>query len=267
MIGAVLWAMDVATRELLLFAGVGRLIGGIDDLAVDLIWIGRSLWRRATIYRQYPRATLATLSPPVRPGRIAILIGAWAEGEVIGAMLEAALRRIGHGNYRIYVGMYANDPDTLQAVGEIVRRDARVRPVVGDVNGPTTKAECLNWVWAALVGDEQRDGVNYKAIVLHDAEDVVHPAELALFDRMIERFDMVQLPVLPLVDPHSRWIGGHYCDEFAEAHGRQLVVREALGAGVPSAGVGCAISREAMERFAAAGRSQREIIRYPWNVG
>ncbi len=46
-------------------------------------------------------------------------------------------------------------------------------------------------------------------------------------------------------------MAGHYADEFAEAHGKELVVREGLGAAVPSAGVGCAFSREALERIAA----------------
>jgi adsorption protein B len=101
--------------------------------------------------------------------------------------------------------------------------------------------------------DEVAEGVRYKAIVIHDAEDVIHSAELRLFDRMVEHFDLVQLPVLPLPSAESRWIAGHYCDEFAEAHGRQLIVREAIGAGVPSAGVGCAISREAMARMSLRG--------------
>jgi bacteriophage N4 adsorption protein B len=92
--------------------------------------------------------------------------------------------------------------------------------------------------------------VPVKAVVLHDAEDVVHSGELALFDAMIEHFDLVQLPVVPLIDPGSRWIGGHYADEFAEAHGKELVVREALGAGLPSAGVGCAVSRAALAALA-----------------
>src|SRR3546814_19662843 len=61
---------------------------------------------------------------------------------------------------------------------------------------------------------------------------------------------MVQLPVLPLIDPRSRWIAGHYLDELAEAHGKDLVVREALGASVPSAGVGCAIRRDLMDSIA-----------------
>jgi adsorption protein B len=56
--------------------------------------------------------------------------------------------------------------------------------------------------------------------------------------------------VLPLIDPNSRWLGGHYADEFAESHGKEMVVRGALGAGLPSAGVGCAFSREALGRLA-----------------
>ena len=43
-----------------------------------------------------------------------------------------------------------------------------------------------------------------------------------------------------------------WLDEFLEAHGKELVVREAIGASLPLAGVGCAISRDALERIAAA---------------
>ncbi len=78
----------------------------------------------------------------------------------------------------------------------------------------------------------------------------MHSDELRVFEAMIERAGLVQLPVLPLIDPSSRWIAGHYADEFAESHGKELVVREAVGAGVPSAGVACAIRREVLERLA-----------------
>jgi adsorption protein B len=56
---------------------------------------------------------------------------------------------------------------------------------------------------------------------------------------------------LPLPDANSRWIAGHYCDEFAEAHIKELVVREAVGAAIPLAGVGCAIARRPLARLAA----------------
>jgi adsorption protein B len=79
----------------------------------------------------------------------------------------------------------------------------------------------------------------------------VHPLELALFDRLIDRAGLIQLPVLPLPDPSSPWIAGHYCDEFAEAHIKELVVREAVGAAIPLAGVACAIAREPLASLAA----------------
>jgi adsorption protein B len=243
------WLLDAAAHELLLFAAVGLLIGGIDDAAIDLIWIGHGV-RRAIRFRD--RHDAARLTAPRHPGRIAVLIGAWDESAVIGSMLRHALATFDHGDYRIYVGTYPNDAATIAAVDEVARVDGRVRLVVGTRPGPTTKADNLNRLWHALMADEAASGVAYKAIVLHDAEDVVHSAELRVFDTLIERYDMVQLPVLPLVDRGSRWIGGHYVDEFAEAHGKQLVVREAIGAAVPSAGVGCAVSRMALQRIADA---------------
>ncbi len=248
--GAVLWAIGIAARELTLFAAVGFLIGGIDDLAIDGIWLARNLWRRLAVYSRNPRADIDSLAPPARPGRIAVFIPAWDEAAVIERMLRHALASFDHDDYRLYVGAYPNDPGTIDAVARVAADDTRVRPVICAGPGPTTKADCLNCLWHALIEDERAQGLRFKAIVLHDAEDVVHSAELALFDRLIERFALIQLPVLPLVDRRSRWISGHYCDEFAEAHGKGLVVREALGAAVPSAGVGCALSRAMLEWIA-----------------
>ncbi len=246
-----LWLAGIAARELTLFAAVGFLLGGIDDLAIDCIWIARTLWRRIAVYRRHRRADVDSIGAPARPGTIAVFVPAWDEAAVIGPMLRHALASFDHGDYRLYVGAYPNDPATIAAVARVVQDDARVRPVICADPGPTTKADCLNCLWHALIEDERETGREVKAIVLHDAEDVVHSAELALFDRLIERFDLIQLPVLPLVDRTSRWISGHYCDEFAEAHGKGLVVREALGAAVPSAGVGCALSRPMLGRIAA----------------
>jgi bacteriophage N4 adsorption protein B len=251
----VAWFAAAIARETILFAAAGLLVGGLDDVLVDLLWAGRWLLRRVTVYRRHERATAATLPPPDAPGRIAIFVAAWQESRVIGHMLQAALNRLQHDDYRIYVGTYPNDPDTGAAVRAV--RDPRVRLVGGLRPGPTTKAECLNRVWAAMVADEIESGIRYKAVVLHDAEDVVHPQELRVYDRLIERFDMVQLPVLPLIERSRGWfaraVSAHYADEFADGHGRQLVVREAIGAGVPSAGVGCAIGRARMEEIARSG--------------
>ena len=252
--GGIIIVLTFFWRELILFAGVGFLIGGCDELAIDMIWLARATWRWLFIYSRHTRATADSLGPPLHPGLIVVFIAAWDEGDVIGAMLRHALSTFDHQQYRIYLGCYPNDPATLAAARAIA--DPRLRIVIGARAGPTTKADCLNTLWRALLADEAADGVRAKAVVLHDAEDVVHAAELRIFDTLIERFALVQLPVTPLPNPHSRWIAGHYCDEFAEAHGKVLVVREALGAAIPAAGVGCAFSRDLIAQIAAAKNGQ-----------
>lgn len=140
------------THELILFSAAGFLLGGVSDLAIDLIWLGRTAWRRLTIYRRYPRASIMTLPHPERTGRIAIFIPAWDESTVIAPMLRHAVGVLGDGDWRIYVGAYPNDPATIAAVRSVI--SPHVRLVVGDVTGPSTKADCLNSLWAALVADE-----------------------------------------------------------------------------------------------------------------
>jgi len=229
-------------RELAMFAAAGFLALGASDLAVDLLWLGRALTRRGR-----PRPCATDLSPAA-PGRLAVFVPAWDEAAVIGAMLAHAQAAFGAADYVLYVGCYPNDPATVAAVRAAA--GPRIRLVVGPAPGPTCKADCLNRLWERMIEDEAAEGVRFKAVILHDAEDVVHSAELGLFDALTERFDLVQLPVVPLMDPRSRFIGGHYCDEFIEAHGKEMVVREAIGAGLPCAGVGCAIAREALAALA-----------------
>ncbi len=164
-------------------------------------------------------------------------------------MFKATLRRLDYEDYRIFVGHYDNDPATAAAIAGV--DDPRIESVEVHADGPTTKADCLNHLYDALIAYELETGRSAKAVVLHDAEDVVHPLEFRIFDGLIDRAGVIQLPVLPLPDPHSRWVSGHYCDEFAEAHIKELVVREAIGAAIPLAGVGCAIARRPLSQLAA----------------
>lgn len=233
-------ACEFVMRELALFAACGFVLLGLSDLAVDFLW----LFMRITGSTRWPS------SPPAeRPGRFAVFIPAWDEADVIGAMLTHAQGTYGAADHVLYVGCYPNDPATIGAVRAAA--GPRVRLVIGPAPGPTSKADCLNRIWERMLEDEAAWGARFKAVVLHDAEDVVHSGELGLFDALIERYDLVQLPVVPLIDPGSRFVGGHYIDEFLEAHGKELVVRMGVGASLPSAGVGCAIGRDALAAIAA----------------
>lgn len=243
-------SIAIIQYEAMLFALAGLLIGGIDDFLLDLFYLIREARRRLFVFTRHRRMTSPNLPPPHHPGVIAIFIPAWDEAEVIGAMLKHTLTAWGSSKFRIFVGTYPNDPATIRAVADIAHHDARVSLVILPHAGRTTKADCLNHLWQAMLRHEAEDATLFKAIVLHDAEDVVHADEICLFDTMIERFDMVQLPVRPLISQQSQWIAGHYADEFAEAHGKHLVLREAIGAAVPSAGVGCAFARAMMHSIA-----------------
>lgn len=238
-----------SAAELALFAGAGFLLFGLNDLLVDFIYFTRRIWRASTVYRRHQRSYACHYVFNKDPGFIAVFVPAWDEAAVIGRMLKATLQRIDYDNYRIFVGYYRNDPGTAAAIASV--RDERIRAVQVDSDGPTTKADCLNHLYDALIAYELESARSAKAVVMHDAEDVVHPYELRIFDGLIDRAAVIQLPVLPLPNPHSRWIGGHYCDEFAEAHIKELVVREAVGAAIPLAGVGCAIARRPLAQLAA----------------
>lgn len=205
----ILFVIDGIAREAMLFAAIGFLIGGIDDLLIDFAYALarlRAWWRGAT---NRPAIT--------SPLPMAVFVPAWDEAAVIAPMLRATLTRYGAGDYRIYVGTYPNDPATIAAVAEVAATDARVRLVIGATPGPTTKADCLNALWRALLRDEAA-GEPCAAVVLHDAEDLVHPDELRVFAAWLSDHDAVQLPVQPLADARSPLVAGHYLDEFAEAH-------------------------------------------------
>lgn len=158
--------------ELALFAGLGFLLFAVNDLLVDLIYFARRIWRSLTVDSRYPRAYASQLETGSTPGLIAILVLAWDESVVISSMLRAALRRIDYADYRIFVGSYRNDPSTQAAIASVV--DPRIEAVQVEEDGPTTKADCLNHLYDALVAFEIRHGRSAKAVVLHDAEDVVH---------------------------------------------------------------------------------------------
>lgn len=199
-------------HELLLFAGIFFLLGAVDELAIDCAWSWLKLPGRARTCK------LTDEAPGELAGRAAIFIPAWREAEVIGATIGHGLKAWPQRDLRLYVGCYRNDAATAAAVACAAANDPRLRLVIHDRDGPSTKADCLNRLYRALREDEQRSGSRARMIVLHDAEDMVDPAALALLDAAVSDAELVQLPVLPIPVEGARWVSGHYCEEFAEAH-------------------------------------------------
>lgn len=237
-------------HELLLFASLFFFLGALDELLVDFLWLWLKLRGRAPTLRLTPDRERACALEPLN-GPAAVLVPAWSEAFVIGTTIRHALDTWRQSEWTLYVGCYRNDPATIAAVIAASADDPRMRIVIHDADGPTTKADCLNRLYDALCADETRSGRTCRMVLLHDAEDMVDPLALGLLDAALDHADFVQLPVVPVAFHSSRWIARHYCDEFAEAHGKAMVVRDAIGAGLPSAGVGCAIARGQLAALAA----------------
>ncbi|MBV1917927.1 MAG: glycosyl transferase family protein [Sphingomonadaceae bacterium] len=235
----------VIEHELLLFAAFWFIVSALDEAAIDFTW----LWLRLTGKVSEPALSLEDETQALG-GRAAVFVPAWHEADVIGAMISHTLRSWPQDALTLYVGCYCNDPDTIAAAMKGAAGDARVRLVIHGREGPTTKADCLNRLYAALCQDEERSSFRFKSVILHDAEDMVHPAALSVIDRSLSEVQFVQLPVRPEPQAESRWISGHYADEFAEAHAKSMVVRDALGAAIPAAGVGCGFSRDLLGTLA-----------------
>lgn len=240
---------------LLAITAVCFLISGLDDLFVDIYYYGLKLYRWLFVVRKYAPVTEEDLrSRAEKP--IAIMVPAWHEHAVIARMLEHTLRTLDYRNYEIFVGTYPNDEATMMAVASVQEHHPTVHRVLCPHDGPTNKADCLNWVREGIRFYEKTANKQFEIFVMHDSEDIVHPLSLKLMNYLIPRIDMVQLPVTPLEVPWNSFTAGTYLDEFAELHGKDLLVRERLSSMVPSAGVGTGFSRQAFDELASRTRNQ-----------
>ncbi|MFI5348432.1 MAG: glycosyltransferase, partial [Elusimicrobiota bacterium] len=240
--------LDVVVRDLTAFSAVAILISGLDDFFIDACYHTSQLYRRARRER-YPAVSEAELRAlPEKP--IAIMIPAWHEDAVIASMLRNTLRTLDYANYEIFVGTYPNDEATMHAVAGVAETDRRVHRIVCPHDGPTNKADCMNWIIEGIRHYDKTSGTRIDILVLHDSEDLVHPLSLKLMNRFLPGASMVQLPVIPFESRSLEMTAGTYLDEFAESHVKDMVVRERISGMVPSAGVGTGFAREAIERLA-----------------
>jgi adsorption protein B len=218
------------------------LASGLDDLFVSLVYLtgGKPFaWPKDVELDRAPER------------RIAILVPLWHEHRVIGQMLDHNVAAIRYQDYDVFVGAYPNDEPTLRAVTEAAARHPRIHLVVCPHNGPTSKGDCLNWIYRGMEKHEAVHSVHFEVIITHDAEDLIHPESLRLINWYSPAYDMVQVPVLPLATGIGRLTHGLYCDEFAEYQSKDIPVRKRLGGFLPSNGVGTGFGRVALERLAA----------------
>jgi len=225
---------------------VAAVVSGLDDLVLDVSMAWNWLRRRQP----------APQSSACPEKRMALFVPLWQEYSVISQMLQHNLAAIRYHNYDVFVGAYPNDHLTLDAVGEIEARIPNIHLAIVPHDGPTSKADCLNWIYQAMLAHEEACGGRFEVVVTHDAEDVIHPESLRWINHYTQDHDMVQVPVLPLPTPGYRLTHGVYCDEFAEFQTKDVPARKRLGGFLPSNGVGCGYSRRALEALAVAASNQ-----------
>ncbi|HEX3765819.1 MAG TPA: glycosyl transferase family protein [Kofleriaceae bacterium] len=248
--------LDLTTNLLGLPISAGILANGLDELAMDVQYFARGLHRR-----ERRAITIAELAAaPTR--RIAIMVPAWQEADVIERMLEHNRRSLDYDPawFEMYCGTYQNDLATQDRVAAVAQHDAGVHKIVIPHDGPTSKADCLNWVYHGIAVDEHRSGRRFDILVMHDAEDVIHPLALRLYSLLIPDYEFVQTPVLSLPLGTRQLVAATYIDEFVEHHLKDMLVREAMGGLVPSAGVGSAFARDAFDDIASVHGQQ------PFNI-
>ena len=229
------------------------IMSGLDDLFVDLYaWI-RGL--RPKFLGQDDLDAMAALPQK----RIAIIVPAWDEGVIIKRMIAGNIGRIDYSDYHFFVGCYPNDPATVNAVRDLQEAYPNVHAVVNFKDGPTSKGQILNWVIDSILDWELSCGVKFDAFLMQDSEDLIHAKTLQLVNRELSSVDFVQIPVFSLPLRSTEIVAGVYVDEFAESHTKDILVRDALGGGVPSAGVGTAMTRKFV--MAQRGAHEGQLLR------
>jgi adsorption protein B len=223
---------------------VALLLSGLDDFIPLLICVAK------TVLTSKP-LTFASLEELNRvQRRMAIFVPCWKESEVIGNMVRHNLAAIRYRNFDFFLGAYPNDEATITAAGRLSETFSNVHVAVCRDPGPTSKADCLNWIYQRMREFEEQQNTYFDTVVLHDAEDMIHPEALGLINRERARYEMVQVPVLPLPTPYYEITHGVYCDEFAEFQTIDMHARQYSRSFVPSNGVGTGFAREILERLA-----------------
>jgi bacteriophage N4 adsorption protein B len=221
-------------------------VSTIDDLFLDSYYW---LFEIKRMLRREPSASVDVQALRELDERhLAVMVPAWKEYDVIAKMIENTLTTMEYARYIIFAGTYQNDAETTAEVERMVRRHpGRVVRAAVLNDGPTCKADCLNWIIAAIRRYEATHHIEFAGVIMHDCEDVIHPIELKYFNYAIANHDLVQLPVLSLPRKWNEFVAGTYMDDFSETHQKDIPSRQLLTGIVPGAGVASCYSRRAIE--------------------
>jgi bacteriophage N4 adsorption protein B len=209
----------------------------IDDLVIDCVAFVKKLGPK-----ELKADDLANMNS-LPEKNIAIVIANWHEHEVIGRMVTGNIKQIQYKNYQFFLGVYPNDIETRIAAENASAAFSNVHEIVNSKMGPTSKGQMLNELVRGVLAYERKNAIKFDVFLMHDSEDIIHPLSLKMINSEITKTDFLQIPIFSFDRPVKEWIGSTYIDEFSELHTKDLLVRQYLGAPVPSAGVGTALQR------------------------
>jgi len=213
-------------------------VSSLDDAFIDLVSLG-------IVRRPSPRLGAG----PVEIPSTAVFVANWHEEQVLGKMVEGNLARIKIPQVSLHLGVYPNDTGTLGVAKELeARYPDRVKVIVNRLPGPTSKGQMLNEMFAQEFGGDS-DGP--ELVILHDSEDVIDPRTFEVYAAYAQDADFIQAPVFSLTRAKGDVVAATYMDEFAERHTREMIVRDAVGAAIPSAGVGTCMTKRLIKHFLA----------------
>ena len=243
--------IDHWVGSLLIPLAIWVLINGLDDLIIDVAALYGYLRQHfATHLNQAtPSEEQLDAAPPLL---MAVFVALWKEHKVIRKMIENNVTKLRYQRFEFFVGAYPNDAPTLAAIREAMTQFPNVHLSVCPHDGPTSKADCLNWIYQRMLLHEEEHGVRFDMILTHDAEDLMDPDALRWINYYAQWNDFVQIPVLALSTPVLELTHGVYCDEFAEYQFKDMMARQVMGGFIPSNGVGTGFSRRALEMLAAS---------------
>ncbi|UVE67360.1 glycosyl transferase family protein [Burkholderia pyrrocinia] len=239
---AYLYALNIIA----ILTAIVILVSTLDDLTLDAYYWSFEIWR---MLRHEKTQTIDIAMLRAEEERyLALMVPAWKEYDVIAKMIENTLATMEYERYVIFVGTYHNDAETTAEVERMVRRyPGRVTRATVMNDGPTCKADCLNWIIEAILRYEETHHIQFAGVVMHDCEDVIHPVELKYLSHAVADNDLVQLPVLSLPRKWNEFVAGCYMDDFSETHQKDVPARARLTGVVPGAGVASCYSRRAIE--------------------
>jgi bacteriophage N4 adsorption protein B len=211
-------------------------LSSLDDLVTDFLACG-------IIRRKVP----PSLTDPTAIPTTAIFVAHWHEENVLARMVEGNLARIPFPQVSFCLGVYPNDIGTRDVALALAEEfPDRVRVVINSLPGPTSKGQMLNEMFKQVFTAENAP----ELVIMHDSEGIIDPRTFGVYVPYAQDgYDFIQVPVFSLNSTDRSRVAATYMDEFAEWYTLEMIVRDALGAMIPSAGVGTGMTRHLLQHF------------------